>query len=201
VVVSYDHNEFITQLKNPFDIAWIIPNNGSCGDDAKFTEAVLDFFKSGRGLMIWADNEPHFYQANLVLPQLVGCKLVGNDHCANLLKFGEPNVTGNFDKNHVIFSGINNLYEGITISYPDNNTNKLKVLATSSYSHPCLLCCERGQSNIKEGGRLIVDTGFTKLGKNYWASAGQARYVVNASVWLTDVEGRFEQEITCPTNL
>jgi hypothetical protein len=41
------------------------------------------------------------------------------------------------------------------------------------------------------GGRVIVDTGFTKLYKYYWTTAGQPRYVVNASVYLVDVEARF----------
>jgi len=44
-------------------------------------------------------------------------------------------------------------------------------------------------------GRLLVDTGFTKLYPEYWSLAGQARYIVNAIVWLVDIEGRFvEQE-------
>jgi len=77
----------------------------------------------------------------------------------------------------------------------------LNSLATSTYGKPCLLSCERGKSNFAEGGRIIVDTGFTKLGRDYWAAAGQSRYVVNASVWLVDVEGRFQQETTCPTDI
>jgi len=146
--------------------------------------------------MLWGDNNPFYYHANLVLNELVGCSLMGDDHCGATIQFGDSNVTGHFDKDNIIFAGINNLYEGITICYPNNNNNKLTVLATSTYGKPCILCCERGQSNYQDGGRIIVDMGSTKLYSTFWAAAGQARYVVNASVWLTDVEGRFKIDIS-----
>jgi len=40
-------------------------------------------------------------------------------------------------------------------------------------------------------GRVVVDTGFTKLGKTYWnTTAGTERYVRNVAVWLLNVERR-----------
>jgi len=50
---------------------------------------------------------------------------------------------------------------------------------------------DSGQSNYIEGGRIVIDTGWTKLYQDYWSGAGQSRYVVNASVWLVDIEKRF----------
>jgi hypothetical protein len=64
---------------------------------------------------------------------------------------------------------------------------KLKVAATSSNGNPVICYMDHCES----GGRVVVDTGFTKLYPEFWVSEGQARYVVNACVYLIDVEGRF----------
>jgi len=146
----------------------------------------LEHHHQKKGLLIWGDNDPYYAHANLLLPKIAGCELIGNDMAAKVISYGEPTQRGKFDKNHLIFAGINNLYEGITICFP-NKSGKLQTLATSTDGHPCILAMERSQ----EGGRVIVDTGFTKLYKDFWTTAGQPRYVVNASVYLVDVEGRF----------
>jgi len=146
--------------------------------------------------MIWGDNEPLFYHANIVLPDLVGCNLTGNNYGDDTLSFGDIREPGKFHPEHMIFCGINKLYEGVTICYPDNHEHKLSTLAMGTDGEPCILNCERGQSNFEDGGRIVVDTGWTKLYESYWGSAGQARYVVNACVWLVDMEGRFGKEIS-----
>jgi len=155
-------------------------------NESEFTKAVLNFHNKNRGLMIWGDNDPLFYHANLVLPEIAKCKLIGNDMCDQTLTYGDPNTIGCFDNTHICFSGVNNLYEGVTICYPDQ-IGKLRVLATSTYGEPCIACLESTSST----GRVIVDTGFTKLYPQFWSTAGQARYIVNACVWLVDVERRF----------
>jgi hypothetical protein len=76
--------------------------------------------------MIWADNDPYFTHANLILPEIADCKLEGNDYAATIINYGKANENGKFDANHLIFAGINNLYEGITICYP-NKQEKLQV--------------------------------------------------------------------------
>jgi len=184
--------EFITALAgDEYDVAWIISEAQSYmsymkGMEDEFTKAVTNYHNKSRGLMIWGDNDPYYYHANLVLPNIAKCKLFGNDYCAQTLTFGDANTKGHFDKEHICFAGVNNLYEGITICSPDK-IGKLKVLATSTYGKTCIASMEITTST----GRVIVDTGFTKLYPDFWSTAGQARYVVNACVWLVDVERRF----------
>jgi len=192
VVVERKENKFIELLKeDKFDVAWLI----SCSqkydsfNEQEFKNAVFNYHKTGKGLFIYGDNAPYFLHANLVLPELVGCSLQGNNYGNKTLSFGSTREKGQFDQEHLIFAGINNLYEGITICYPDQDS-KLKTLALGTDGKPCILSCEKGQSNFNDGGRIVVDTGFTKLYQQFWASAGQARYVVNATVWLVDLEGR-----------
>jgi len=111
------------------------------------------------------------------------------------LGYGKPDSPGEFNEESIIFAGLNYLYEGITICYPvmgdgssivDADT-KLKVLATSTDGNPCIAFIESTETN----GRVILDTGFTKMYAGYWESAGQSRYVINSAVYLIDVERRF----------
>jgi len=193
VTFTCEETGFIKLLKeNKYDVAWIISSYKfeTNIDGNEFIETILDYHKKGGGLMIYADDEPLVQHANKILPRLVGCELVGNTPAGNTLQYGVGEQKGYFDENHLVFAGINKLYEGQSICYPDQKC-KLKVLATSTDGNPCILCCEAGESNFENGGRIVVDTGWTKLYDDNWASAGQARYVVNATVWLLNLEGKF----------
>jgi len=186
-----DENTFTEKLNSGnYDVAWIVSGDKFQGNQKDFKEAVINFHRKGRGLLIYGDNLPLYVQANILLPELVGCELYGDTAAGNTLQYGKAEIRGFFDENHPVFTGINNLYEGVTICYP-NRPSKLVTLATSTDGNPCILKCEAKESNIADGGRILVDSGWTKLYSSYWASAGQARYVVNATVWLIDLEGRF----------
>jgi len=162
-----------------------------------FKECIMKAHKQGTGLFIFADNQPYVYEANIVLPEIAGCIVNGDDHGDQTLVYGwDPREPGRFDKNHLIFSGINSLYEGVTICYPcpvilegksAPEEIRLETVATSTYDRPIISKMEATQDH----GRVILDTGWTKLYESYWSSTGQARYVVNACVWLTNIESRY----------
>ena len=77
-------------------------------------------------------------RANIVLPEIAGlviishfltlkqilnikysCIITGNDYGDQTLVYGDANEPGRFDSEHLIFSGVNSLYEGVTICYPN----------------------------------------------------------------------------------
>jgi hypothetical protein len=192
VTYTTDEREFIRQLKNganSFDVTWIVPTSDTTlnsVEQEEFKTLVLNYHRTGRGLFIYGDNSPYFLQANWILPDLVGTTLVGDTPGDRVLSYGNGKTAGEFDANHLIFAGINYLYEGVTICYPQTD-GKLTHLATSSDGHPCISFLE----STPEHGRVLLDTGFTKLSYS-WNSAGQARYVVNVTVYLVDVERRFK---------
>jgi len=153
----------------------------------------LDFHRSGRGLFIYGDNDPFHLQANWVLPDIVETTIAGCTDGQRVLSYGKANTPGEFDADHLIFSGINYLYEGHTICYPQSD-GKLTHLATSSDGKPCISFMD----STPQHGRVILDNGFTKLYMQ-WDSAGQSRYVVNGTVYLVDIERRFggsEKQLT-----
>jgi len=177
-------------LSGKFDVLVIVSDQRFGGkDESKFTAAVLQHYRQGKGLMVFGDNDPYNIHANLVLPQIADCKLSGCDSAQKQLLYGKADATGQFDQEHNLFAGINALYEGHTIAVP-SNTARLSVVATSSHGRPCILTMNSGRDGGKKTtGRLVVDTGFTKLYMQ-WTTAGQSRYIVNAVVWLIDLEAR-----------
>jgi len=151
----------------------------------------MRFHNEGGGIFIWADNDPLFYHVNYILPDLCDCYLIDDTPADRVLSYGNPLTPGEFDEESLVFAGIDYLYEGITICYPvDKEGNdltsesKLKVLATSSNGKPCICVVESQEGR----GRVMVDTGFTKMYSQFWRSSGQSRYVVNACVYLCDIE-------------
>ena len=65
-LVMYE-DEFIDQLKTA-DQAWIISGNEwHRGSESMFVELTRLFVNSGKGLMIYADNDPFFLHATKVL--------------------------------------------------------------------------------------------------------------------------------------
>jgi len=196
------YQQFIDGLNSDsYDAAWLISDHTDPFPTLKqeLVKAILSFHQRGRGLLIWADNDPYYVQANYALKALCECELVGNTYGDRVMSYGKHDTPGEFDEESIIFAGISYLYEGITICYPQlvdgtplkDSESKLKILATSSDGFPCICKIDSTESS----GRVIVDTGFTKMYSGYWTSAGQARYVINSAVYLIDVERRFGESV------
>ena len=186
VSITNNIEETLLHLKSrKLDILWII--SGGTGHlsapllSSSQKQEIVKFYKSGGGLYIWADNAPFIDHANQILPDIVGAKLVGCTDGNKVLKEGDGITPGTF-KPHLITTGIVNLYEGVTISYP-YPIGQLIPLASSTDGNP-VICYYDGKNSE---GRLILDCGFTKLYVN-WDTAGTARYVKNATVWLLNLE-------------
>ena len=83
-------------------------------------------------------------------------------------------------KNHPITTGIQNFYEGITIS----NVKLTQDLKPLVYSSDGLVVTAYFN---KEGKRALIDGGFTRLYCK-WDSAGTDRFVMNCAAWLANIE-------------
>eukprot|EP01114_Cavostelium_apophysatum_P006908 TRINITY_DN1848_c0_g1_i2.p1 TRINITY_DN1848_c0_g1~~TRINITY_DN1848_c0_g1_i2.p1 ORF type:complete len:446 (+),score=137.02 TRINITY_DN1848_c0_g1_i2:616-1953(+) len=184
VHIVHNEKDFLDQLEN-FDEAWICASPRQPADPKRFKEVITNYHKSGRGLFLWADNDPFYGEVNFILKELIGTTLTGNTPGDKILKVGDGKVSGQFAR-HLITTGIVNLYEGITISYP-TNTDNIKVIAMSTDYHPCIFYTDPAP----EKGPIVVDCGFTKLYPRYWsATAGTERYVRNVAVWLLALDYR-----------
>lgn len=183
------------------DIGWIISSRSAPSPD--IVAAATAFHRSGRGLFIFADNDPYFTHANAILAPLYDVHISGNYHGTKMLEFDSAEhggygsvqpATGKFCK-HLLFTGIQHLYEGVTISHPAPSAH-FQSIATATDGHiaiavldpiPSKFNIDRECKVDRKVGRIVVDTGFTKLFVS-WDTAGTERYIVNASIWLVGTE-------------
>eukprot|EP00300_Choanocystis_sp_HF-7_P015654 c19130_g2_i2.p1 GENE.c19130_g2_i2~~c19130_g2_i2.p1 ORF type:complete len:336 (+),score=60.71 c19130_g2_i2:425-1432(+) len=155
---------------------WLV-STGTPQINSGHVQAIKRFYENGRGLFIWGDNDPFYYDANVVSSTIWGIKMSGNlygNECVG------PSNSGAGFREHFVMTGISKLYEGITIATID--------------SHPKFRDVMRGSANnlvtsaYDEGGRrALIDGGFTRLYCN-WDTAGTERFVINCAVWLANLD-------------
>ena len=170
-------NECITELaSNRYQIAWIISTSQI--QNSKFIGALTAFHSSGGGIFLFADNSPYICHASEFLKTKFDITVEGNFYGGTTMTYKEDGHqgTGHFGQ-HEIFTGISNLFEGITICHPVYSTAASRevfvTIATASDNNTCIAVYDPPMTSTE--GRLCLDCGFTKLYIN-WDSAGTARY-------------------------
>lgn len=158
---------------------WIISDSGRKLNQGH-ADVIKKYFDSGKGVYIWGDNQPFYSDANFIAQELIGAKMEGNiigDQTVGLLKDGSKSGVM---PNHLITTGLQNIYEGITIATITAHKDLTPIvygsagnLVTAAYE--------------KDGKRLLIDGGFTRLYYK-WDTAGTGRYVKNAAAWLVNFE-------------
>lgn len=163
---------------------WIISDATQHLND-EHLKVIKDFFKKGHGVYIWGDNAPYYADANFVGSALLDIEMQGNLMGNKTVGLTGGDVKKGLKANHLVTTGIQQLYEGITIATVDDNSHLTPILYGS-------------EGNLvtavyeKNGRRAIFDGGFTRLYVN-WDTAGTGRYVKNAAAWLVNVE-KFDAE-------
>lgn len=179
----------VTELERVLETAcqlWVVATNTAALNE-KHVSAIERFYQRGKGLYLWGDNYPYYVDVNTILAKLFpnqGVHMEGNDHGTKTLT-ARPSPEGiGFDSNHVIFTGVEKLYEGITIArvrYPP--TTNIKTIAMNSHGSPVTCVLDDGHH------RLAIDGGFTRMIPSFWqVTPGTSRFVKNISAWLCGVE-------------
>jgi hypothetical protein len=143
-------------------------------------KVIKEFFDAGHGVYIWGDNDPYYADANVLANALIGASMSGNLMGNQVVGLAPSKGAPGVMPNHLVTTGLEHLYEGITIATLAPH-KKLKPLLYGSAENLVAAIYE------EKGKRLIIDGGFTRLYNN-WDSAGTARYVKNAAAWLVNVE-------------
>jgi hypothetical protein len=158
---------------------WVISDGTRHLTDAHLA-VIKEFFDSGRGVYIWGDNEPYYADANAVGEKLLGASMEGNvmgNQTVGLLK--EPQK-GGILRAHLLSTGLENIYEGITIATIQGGHQLTPLIYGSAGNLVAAFYDHNGK-------RAILDGGFTRLYCN-WDTAGTGRYVKNAAAWLVNHE-------------
>lgn len=191
---------------------WLISSNRRMLSDAHIA-LIKDFFEAGHGVYIWGDNDPLYVDANRLASALVpGLHMqgdLGGDLVVGLAERGSAGVA----VGHLITTGLEHLYEGVTIAtllFNEQNEARPKHLYGQKRSKPGrawdtaipagftpLMYGSAGNlvsvAYERNGRRLVIDGGFTRLAVN-WDDAGTARFVKNAAAWLVNSE-RFKKMV------
>ena len=181
-------NDCIRELNsNIYQIAWIISTLTIQNDT--FNQTLLDFHSNGGSIFLFADNTPYVCHASEFLNKKFGITLDGGYYGSKTMTYKENGhlETGYFGQ-HVIFTGISNLFEGVTICHPVYSTSESReqfnTIATATDGNSSIAVYDPPSTSTE--GRLCLDCGFTKLYIN-WDSAGTARYIINATCWLLKI--------------
>lgn len=172
---------------------------------AEHLALIKAFFDAGHGVYIWGDNDPLYVDANRVASALVpGLRMEGNLAGNQVVGIADGHdAKVGLRKGHLITTGLEHLYEGVTIATvqftpADGRTAALYDGEGGSARSPALpqgftplLYGSAGNLVAvaweKDGKRLVMDGGFTRLAIS-WDDAGTARYVKNAAAWLVHAE-------------
>ena len=157
-------------------------------------DAIVAFAKAGKGLCLLSDNDPFTYESNQLAGKLFpGVRVQGNYQGEKIAYVRRPQLTdeqikkykGEYEvPDHPLLTGVNFVYEGITISHP-SASNKLDVALRASDGEPVIAVAK------EPGLRVIIDCGFTRYchGPNDDVSfilmtAGTPRLAQNMAAYL-----------------
>lgn len=171
-------NELARTLKQSCQL-WIISDQTSKLEDDHLA-VIQDYFISGHGVYIWGDNEPFYADANAVAARLFNGRLAGNVLGDRVVHHQRTQGDDGMVKGHPICTGLESLYEGITIATIDSNL-LLQPVVLGSAGNLVVAAHDRDQR------RALLDGGFTRL-YHKWDTAGTGRYVKNAAAWLVNYE-------------
>lgn len=152
----------------------------------KHLRVIKKFFDSGKGVYIWGDNQPYYADANYVAQALFDGEMKGNLYGDKPVGIQTESKQPGLMPNHLLTTGLEHIYEGITIATIQPNQS-LKPLIYGSAGNLVTAYYDHG------GKRAVLDGGFTRL-YNKWDTAGTARYVKNAAAWLVNAE-RFGDDV------
>lgn len=160
---------------------WII---ASCDDRVHLSKehqlAVKRFFDAGHGVYLWGDNDPCNADADSLASMLIDARVKGDLYGDQVVGRSEGAGKPGVVREHLLSTGVENIYEGITVA----TVKPAGALTPVIYGSAGNLVTAAFEANKK---RLIVDGGFTRLSNN-WDSAGTGRYVMNAAAWLANYE-------------
>ncbi|MEK8018776.1 MAG: hypothetical protein VSS75_018035 [Candidatus Parabeggiatoa sp.] len=158
---------------------WIISDQVKKLNEAHL-QVIRAFFDSGKGIYIWGDNEPYYADANYLAESFFGAKMLSSVQGDETVGLQTQGSQKGLVPNHLITTGLQHVYEGITIASIHNHVLLNPLLYGSAHN---LVAA----TYEKQGKRAIVDGGFTRLFLK-WDTAGTGRYVKNAAGWLVNYE-------------
>jgi hypothetical protein len=149
-------------------------------------QLIATFFEKGGGLYLFTDNTPWLNHANSIIRKLWSSshQIYGNENGGRVLPPQQGGGKNSGFIKHLITTGLSQIHEGITISVVPEKS-PFKAIMWSSSNTIAIGYVDADKTR----GRVVLDTGFTKLMPQFWnQTAGTSRYIGNAVCWLVNIE-------------
>jgi hypothetical protein len=187
-----------------YDEAWIVSGTGSTFD-ASDVEKLRAFLKRGKGVYVLADNTPYIFEANVIAGKLYGVHLDGAYYGGQVVHVVPPGKVkqmvdealkkGDMQKladlrragflngklyaeDHELLSGIQEIYEGITVAAQTVSNDLMVILRASDNQN--LVSVSR-----KQGELMVLDGAFTRLYCGWETNAQTStRWYQNVAAYL-----------------
>lgn len=214
IVVATTYSDAIRELKKQtvpgkcdYYSLWILSDRSPHSNmNVEFIDCAIKFWRNGGSVVLWADNDPFTYEANLFLERVVfpdgtrtNLRVHGNNPGAQHLS---PDPSGNldkpqtFNKSPIQFKQFNrsslahNLYdifEGITLAFANSSYAPFTPFSRDSSGGISSLYYTGDRDPSNRTGDIIVDCGWTKL---FWnmEESGTFRYLQNIAGWTAQCE-------------
>ncbi|OHT04875.1 hypothetical protein TRFO_27550 [Tritrichomonas foetus] len=186
-----------------------IPDDGNPHLVLQFIDCLLKYNRNGGAVVMFAEGEPLFFQANLFLERLrlpngksTQLRLRGNHPGKQILngdKSGQLDKPKTFNKNNFEFQkcqrsslahNLVTIYEGETISFAPNDRSQYDPFI------PFMRDSDNGISALflpgdqeNDTGDIVIDCGYTKLFDGMTTN-GTFRYIQNIAGWTAQAEAR-----------
>lgn len=189
----------------PYCQVWVISSEKKTFSD-ELLDSIVDFWANGGGLYVLGDNDPFFYDANVLIkkmtermgydPDEFDLTLRGNQYGTEVVGLMKEGQIGGLIPGHILSTGLVAVYEGVTVAYV------LKRIA-KELGFSAVLCEHEGEHIMiyrgAEGdfGPVVIDGAFTKLWVDWEKNkTGSSKLVCNAAAALAnppDLQLTFEQ--------
>jgi hypothetical protein len=162
-------------------------------------KAIEKFIQAGKGVCLLSDDEPFVVESNELAKRLYAVAVKGNYIADKIAYVRERNLTpdeirkfkGQYEvADHPLLTGVNFLYEGITISNV-GKSDKLEVALKASDGQPLIAI-----SNVP-GQRVVIDCAFTQFCHGptertsyILKSAGAIQLAQNIAAYLEGKDGK-----------
>jgi hypothetical protein len=171
---------------------WLFAGKAAAMNEEGY-KAVIDFVQAGKGLYLMADNDPYLQEAEVLAQRLFGTHVKDNYIGQKIAYVKGRGLTpeqiakygGQYEVvDHPLLTGLNFLYEGITISHvePCDKLDKA-VLASDGQ---ILAAVSRNPRQ-----RVVIDCGWTRYyygttdaNRFITRTAGTIRFGENVAVYL-----------------
>jgi hypothetical protein len=156
-------------------------------------KAIEKFVQAGKGLCLLSDDDPFLIESNELARRLYGVAVSGNYIADKIAYVRERNLTpaeirkfhGQYEvADHPLLTGVNFLFEGITISNV-GKSDKLEVALKASDGQPLIAVSK------VQGQRVVIDCAFTQFCHGptertsyILKSAGAVRLAQNIAAYL-----------------